>query len=502
MSTMRDIREEAQMIRLVINIFIIIMIAASSNPGQSRGGRDTASKPNSTKAVKPKQPASSKRASKKRQPLPPQLAEVEIHITPLVSSLVIENSNEQFSTQAGTIKLAVSPGEYTLNASSPGHQGRRFSLSLTPGSNSPVNISLVPLAGYLTVTPNISKASIRIIGLRVFNERVDNFELPPGLYRVEVFKDGYKSSAYDVKIEPAKTIYIAANLERLPPVRTGYVMSVAREKARDANREYHILQLYGTSGETNYPSGLIEVTLFSDYRVEPIVKGMLPGLPCRVDFRAVDDIASIYFAERPAQETRWSRLKLHVFPHKNKKESKFIIKWYAIADATESLLVPPSSPSPDPQHRSFVDTENRVNFNYPVNWQELKLGTVYFAPNGSISRTDSRVNVDRGMLVSIVKAGSSNLRQASLNVIQALLRANTFIRQSEEPLSAMLGNREALVTNFSGRSETTNQIEIVTLYTVMLKGDKLLLIAMVRPQSENNIYLGTFGKIIREFQFY
>lgn len=46
------------------------------------------------------------------------------------------------------------------------------------------------------------------------------------------------------------------------------------------------------------------------------------------------------------------------------------------------------------------------------------------------------------------------------------------------------------------------QIEIVTLYTVMLRNDELLYITMVRPQSENHLYLGTFGKIVREFQFY
>ena len=490
------------MMRVVPHILIIILLAASSNFGQSRGGREGAPRDRSPILRKPGRSAPSRGSAKKRQPTPPPVAEVELRITPLVSSLVLENSNEQYTTLTGTIRLAVRPGDYTLNASSPGHQDRRFSLSLTPGWNDPVNIALTPLAGYLTVAPNVAKASIRIFGLRVFYERVDNFELAPGTYRLEVFKDGYKPSAYDVTIEPAKTTHIEARLERLPPARTGYVMTVAHEKSRIANREYDTLQLYGTSGETNYPSGLIEVTLFKDERVRPFVRGMLPGIPCRVDYRALDDIAYINIDEEPSQEAGWGRLKLRVFPTKNKKESRFVLKWYAIKDEADSLPIPPSSPPPDPQHRSFVDPQNRLNFNYPLNWEEHKLGAVYFSPKGSISRSGSRVNIDRGMVVSVVKAGSSDLRQASLNVIQALLRANASIQQTGQPQGAMLGNRAALVTNFSGKSETKNQIEIVTLYTVMLRKDELLYIAMVRPQSENHLYLGTFGKIIREFQFY
>jgi hypothetical protein len=484
-------------------ILIIILLAAFNSFAQSKGGRDRAPREQGPKSVSSKQ---SRKSIKKRLPpkivSPPPAAEVEIHITPPTSSLVIENSNEQLTTQTGIVKLVVSPGSYTLNASSPGHQDQRLSVSLTPGSNNPISISLVPLVGYLTVSANVSKASIRIHGLRLFYDKVDNFEIAPGMYRVEISKDGYKASTYDVKIEPAKTTNLAAKLEKLPPVRTGYAMSVTSEKARHANGEYHILQLSGTSGDTNYPSGLIEVTLFTDKNVAPIVNGMLPGIPCQVDFRSVDDVVSISIAERPSQETRWGRLTLHVFPKKNKKESKFILNWYAIRDEADLPPIQTSTPPPDLTHRSFVDPKNHLRFNYPLNWREYKLGAVYFAPEGGISRSEARVNIDRGMIVCIVKAGGSNLRQESLNLSRLLLNSNASLRQLDQPQRAILGTREALVSSFSGKSETTNQIEIVTFYTVMLRKDELLYIALVRPQSENNLYLGTFGKIIREFQFY
>jgi hypothetical protein len=501
---------------ILCNLWLSLLLVTAYSFGQVKGGRvilsqdrspETTKKPVSKiapikKTLSPKS-KSKKKAVRSAKPVAPVLAEVEIRLSTGTGNLLVENTGERYRVEAGSIRLTLKPGLYTLLASSFGHLEQRVTVNLQTGLNHPLTISLSPALGYLSILPNMSRSVIKILGIGTFSERIDNLQLPPGSYSIEVSTPGYKTARYEAKVESLKKTGIPVILEKLMPARTGYAMTVWREAVGDLKGEYQLLQLSGASGETEMPSGMIAVTLFTDEKRSPVVNGMLPGLPCQIDFHAVDDVSRFAIDERPSTENQWSRLRLRIYPKKNKKEVKFILKWYAINDEDVAFLIPPNPPPPLTQHRVYVNAEKQFRLSYPLNWQEsaIKDG-ICFAPNEGVNRADGKVMITHGVMLKVLPVGSTKLREASEQIVKILLAGNLNFRQQGANKTFEMGSREALTMTLTGISELTHQAEIVNLYLIPLRKQEVLVMAFIRPQKENHVYWGAFGKIIHDFSFY
>jgi hypothetical protein len=508
------LRNQRQII--ICRICLILLIVTAYGFAQKDGGRVVLpkdSRPKTPVLPSPKSPMtknapsrkgkSNKRMAKTAKPVTPSLGAVEIRLSTGAGSLYVENTGERYELANGALRLTMKPGLYTLLASSYGYLDERFTINLQAGFNYPKTIALTPSPGYLNVLPNISNSVIKIAGVGTFFERADNLQLPQGTYSVEVSKNGYKTEVYEAKIESLKKTSIAVILEKEPPVRTGYSMTMLRDARRDQKGEYQDLQLTGASADTDAPTGMIHVTLFTEARRYSIVNGMLPGIPCQVDFRAVDDISGFVIEEPPAKENQWSRIRLRVYPKKNKKEVQFVLKWYAIQEEAESFLIQPKPKPPSTQHRVYVNAAKQFRMSYPLNWKETVVSQMNcFAPDEGLSHNEGNVNITHGVMMEVQNVGRANLRQASEQRMRSLLAANSNLKQQGQLKSFEIGGREALMTTLKGISEVTQQTEIVSVYTVMIRKQELLSIAFTRPQNQAHLYWGAFGRMIRNLQFY
>jgi len=252
----------------------------------------------------------------------------------------------EYSADSGHLTLKrLKADSYVVEANRANYKGYREQIDLKSGEANVVTVTLVPLPGSLTVSPDVHGSEIALsysesgVTLGRFTNRLSGVELPPGQYRVSMTKDGYEPESRDVNLHAGESIYIEPQLKRLPPPapppppkRTAVIIPARATLERDG--KYFIVRISGASGDTSKTLGTLNVTIGSSGAT---ISGLLTGLPCRVQFIQLENVAEGSLAEAPGPSSQWSEIVIRIRPKNSKRPINFAINWTLLPDSSLTI---------------------------------------------------------------------------------------------------------------------------------------------------------------------
>lgn len=239
---------------------------------------------------------------------------------------------------SGVLTLTgLKPGPHRIVARKPDFREYAQQVEVLLDQENVFRIVLTPLAAKLTVSPSIGGAEVEVFNLETsqsvgrYFHRLDEMELVPGRYRISTTKAGYRMSMREVTVRGGESIYLEPVLELLPaptptppPIRTIPITYDVEKQGK-----YLVLRLRGSSGEAAKTIGSINVTLGGPSN--NYVTGNLSGLPCRVEFIKLENIAEGSVVEAPGPSNNWSSIVVRVRPKDEKRRPiSFAINWRSL----------------------------------------------------------------------------------------------------------------------------------------------------------------------------
>lgn len=307
----------------------------SPQPGHGSGGG---------RVIKP----SSAPVTKMTVIIPPDcqiwLNEVPVE-TSLIQDVVLTIGGNKVKTSersAGVITLqGIRPGAYRLVARKPDFREYVSTVTVTLDSENVFTVRLIPIPGKLTVSPSVGGAEVEIVSLETnvsvghYAERLDQFELAPGQYRVVTRKAGYKAAVREIRVNAGESVYLEPSLEPLPPPSaTPKPSPVVKPLSFNVQRQdkYLLFYLQGSSGDLARPLGSITVSLNGP--ASNTVTGNLNGLPCQIEVIKLENIAEASVVEAPGPANNWTSIVVRVRPKDEKRRPiSFAINWRSLANA-------------------------------------------------------------------------------------------------------------------------------------------------------------------------
>jgi hypothetical protein len=110
---------------------------------------------------------------------------------------------------------ALLPGTYKVRIVQEGYETWEKDVTVKPGEIVELPVQLALMEGELVVIAQPSLAKIYINGKFVRNNLYVGKDLRPGLYSVQVLKDGYEPWKKDIRVEAGKKIEVVAKLEEI-----------------------------------------------------------------------------------------------------------------------------------------------------------------------------------------------------------------------------------------------------------------------------------------------
>lgn len=145
-----------------------------------------------------------------------------------------------------------------------------------------------------------------------------------------------------------------------------------------------------------------------------------------------------------------------------------------------------------------VNGGNVFQMSVPENWNQVggEGGSVTFAPEGGYGNVQNSFVFTHGVQVGVDQAGSNNLQQATEQFVAGLLQSNSYLQQQRGYQRGNISGRTGLATTLSGRSNITNQNEIVNIYTTFTNNGELFYMIGVAPNQDYNVYRNTFSNVL------
>lgn len=130
----------------------------------------------------------------------------------------------------------------------------------------------------------------------------------------------------------------------------------------------------------------------------------------------------------------------------------------------------------------------------PSNWESFNgQNELWLAPRGAYGDD----GITHGALIGTTKLQSSDLASATDEYVKTVLQGNSYLRQNGGYSRTTMGGRSAYSTVLSGTSPVTRNVEVTTIYTVMLSDGQLLYVITVVPQNEQRYYTNAFRNLVR-----
>jgi hypothetical protein len=174
---------------------------------------------------------------------------------------------------------------------------------------------------------------------------------------------------------------------------------------------------------------------------------------------------------------------------------------------------------PSTRFRTFAPRDGLFTVEYPDNWRvyESDRGVgVTLAPEGGV--TEDRGG-QQGIVYGVIinrydpfesrdgysddrdRYGSSDLEQATDDLVEQLLRTNSYLRRSSgSPRREVLDGSRALSLTLSGRSPLTDQDERVTVFTRELPEGGLVYSLLIAPSREYGALDDTFQRMVESLR--
>ncbi len=177
-----------------------------------------------------------------------------------------------------------------------------------------------------------------------------------------------------------------------------------------------------------------------------------------------------------------------------------------IAMATESKMsvdrmIPDPKPGTDdrkvnlPSSDSYPFQSEKFLVSIPLNWRNLQGTDLAFAPENA----SGPKGITHGLMVLVIKPGSTNLNDAVMEQINSIIRMNAYLRQIDAK-TLKLNGRPSIVSTMVGVSPATNKQENVNIASVLLKDRRLLSFVLVCPVDELPAYSEAFQKIVESIR--
>jgi hypothetical protein len=168
----------------------------------------------------------------------------------------------------------------------------------------------------------------------------------------------------------------------------------------------------------------------------------------------------------------------------------------AAATAPLPTAQPARPKEPSKQYRTYTGA-NLFSLNVPMNWRESASNNpVTFAPDGGYVFYQNQPNLTHGAMVGVKSAGSDDPQTASEQYANALLQSNSYLQKQGSLRRVEIAGRGGFVTQLSGVSAVTGRVEMVAVYTLLLKDGNMFYLIAVVPQDEQGIYQGAFQNIL------
>ena len=281
-----------------------------------------------------------------------QIANIAIKVTPWDSAVWLNEQQVVNSSSDGNLAVTnLKPGSYVLTVRHAGYAEMVRHVSLKPGENDPINVTLESLKGILSVKPNVDGSHIALRSIdrdmRVgeYAGAIDQIEYPPGEYEVTISKPGYQPTNRRVTLKPGATVEIEPRLDALPtPTPTPRIVITPRSIVT-ADGKYLVVSVVGTSGNSAQTNGTVNVTV-NRGMTAAYVEGSLNGLPCNVSFAPVDNVAEGSLIDNPSASNGWAIIGARVRPKDAKRPISFAVSWSTIQASKEPIYESQGKPAP------------------------------------------------------------------------------------------------------------------------------------------------------------
>ena len=153
---------------------------------------------------------------------------------------------------------------------------------------------------------------------------------------------------------------------------------------------------------------------------------------------------------------------------------------------------PPSS-----QSRAYRPN-NVVTITVPANWQPTSRndGVTTYAPVGGTGEH----GFTHGIQVGVVQNATGDLQRDMEQMIQGFAQSNPRLQRQQDYTRENIGGRTGLTTVLSNVSDITGQAESVTVSITQLRGNTMLFLVGVTPQTEASVYGDAFRRIRQSIQ--
>ncbi|WP_232473523.1 PEGA domain-containing protein [Thermococcus profundus] len=148
--------------------------------------------------------------------LTPKPAVLAINSDPSGAKVYINGTYEGVTP----LNLTLQPGTYEVRLVKEDYENYTFTVTLEPGEERTLNVSLTPRFGYLTVYSIPSDAEVYVDGSLVGKTPVVECRLSTGRHEVRIVKEDYEEYFMNVTIEPGKSTVINATLTPKPATLT------------------------------------------------------------------------------------------------------------------------------------------------------------------------------------------------------------------------------------------------------------------------------------------
>jgi hypothetical protein len=342
----RRIKEKVRHVSLIL---IVCAFSLTSIAAQSKSGReDVSEKEVHNKSTQPKKTQPTSRVRKHRIEEQNNSSSVNqtvlfagltISANPPGSEILLNGQAYSARDEKGNLVLTdLKPGSYTIVARKAGYRDQSRTVNLDPKQQEYLAITLDPLPGIINIKPSVAGAEITISNLETdavigrYTDQVAGALVNPGRYQVSISKGGYQTMVREITINPADSIYLEPSLETLKVSKTRVHSDALTSIDSQRDGKYLIIGLTGKSGDESTNVGTLDVTVNNSDNGAQSVTGMLPGLPCEIDFVRIENVAEYSLKESPGPSNQWGRVVVRVRPKDSKRPIHFSINWKKFQD--------------------------------------------------------------------------------------------------------------------------------------------------------------------------
>jgi len=156
---------------------------------------------------------------------------------------------------------------------------------------------------------------------------------------------------------------------------------------------------------------------------------------------------------------------------------------------------------PSTRYQNYATLGGIVRVSVPNNWRQLAENTsVWFAPEGAYGQYQNQVVYTHGVNLGLAQTQSTNLQQATTELLNSLGAGNGNMRQRSGLQRTTVAGRTGLTTALTNVNEATGQAEALTVLTTQLRNGQLFYMIAVAPENESTSYQAAFRNILRTLQ--